>query len=247
MLLKPSQSLKAIEHSRKIIKNTIERVRNIYAAIQEYRITPQELVDAYNKDNRWHKIKLPENNNVSYGVIGFWEGYSNSEFLDNCEKEIKILKAFNEQGLKQKPKEELIASVRDSLIAWSSQLATITIFFAMNLDEELAACDIELNKFKNLCEALIKYRVSDSDYMKIYLNRQYRNLPPDEKTLSTQIAIRQKELEEALDLVSVIEATYKDYKPYRKKWIFNIPVPMDENLKVLLNVLLDLYARIVDH
>ena len=94
---------------------------------------------------------------------------------------------------------------------------------------------------------MVKYKVSDADYIKIYSKHEgYMHNNPDLYPLCSQISMRQKELDEALDLVGVIEASYKDYKPYAKKWIFRIPALIDKNLKELLNGLLERYARIVD-
>lgn len=248
MLLKPSQSLSAIEQSRAIIKDRIERFRSVYAAIHEYGITKEDYVE---KDIKPILAKvfslsytLPENDSISYGNISFWEQKSTLEDLANCEKEIKLLKAFHQQGLWQKPKEETVASVKERLMYWSKEFIYKTNYFTMDLDKELIACDLELNKFKRVCETLVRYGVSDSDYIKIY--SKYEGWMHRTSSLCSQIEMRQKVLDEALDMVSVIEAAYKDYKPYTKKWVFRIPVPMDENLKALLNGLLGRYERIVD-
>lgn len=245
MLLKPSQSLSAIEQSRATIKKTIERVRGVYVAIQEYGITKEDYEDKTKKTIiRSRPNTPPENDSISYGNISFWEDKLTLEFLADCEKEIKLLKAFHQQGLRQKPKEETIASVRQRLINWSKKFTYVTKYFTMDLDKELIACDLELNKFKRVCETLVRYGVSDSDYIKIY--SKYEGWMHRTSSLCSQIEMRQKVLDEALDMVSVIEAAYKDYKPYTKKWVFRIPVPMDENLKALLNGLLGRYERIVD-
>lgn len=243
MLLKPSQSLSAIEQSRATIKKTIERVRGVYATIQEYGLTVKDYIDYYNSFHiqSWHK-KVPETFEGSYGHISYWEGESAADTLANCEKETKLLNALNKQGLKQKPKEETIASVRNSFIAWSNLLIDVTNYFTMDLDKELDACNMELNKFKSVCETLIKYGVSDGEYVKLYssLDRHYTY------PLSQHISMGKNKLNEALDLVSVIEASYGDYKPFTKKWIFSIPTPMDDNLKELLNGVLVRYTYILN-
>jgi hypothetical protein len=243
MLLKPSQSLKAIEQSRATIKNTIERVKNVYVAIKEYGLTAKDYIDYYNSWHiqSWHK-KVPDNFEVSYGHISYWEGEGASETLAKCEKEIKLWNALNKQGLKQKPKEETMASVRKSFISCSSGLIDVTNYFAMDLDKELAACNKELNKFKRVCEALIKYGVSDGDYIKLYLDLERHST----YHLSAYISTGKNSLNEALDIVSIIEASYGDYKPYIKKWFFRIPTPMDENLKELLNGVLVRYTQILN-
>lgn len=291
MLLKPSQSLNAIEHSRTIVIDRIERIRSVYAAIQEYGITKEDYQDTNDKpekkdilsshptlltetdsvsaninasvesdsivlrhlkeelDKQYPKnfSKVPDNDSVSYGNISFWEKHVTLDFLVGCEKEIKLLKVFNQQSLRLKPKEETIASVKQRLINYSKYFTRVTLFFTMDLDKELAACNIKINKFKKVCETMVKYKVSDADYIKIYSKHEgYMHNNPDLYPLCSQISMRQKELDEALDLVGVIEASYKDYKPYAKKWIFRIPALIDKNLKELLNGLLERYARIVD-
>ena len=243
MLLKPSQSLSAIEQSRATIKKTIERVRGVYAAIQEYGLTAKDYVDYYNSCHipSWHK-KVPETFDVSYGHISYWECEGASNTLAKCEKEIKLLNALNKQGLKQKPKEETIASVRNSLICCSENLIDVTNYFAMDLDKEMEACNVELNKFKSVCETLIKYGVSDGDYMKLYSSLDFHYTYP----LSQHISMGEKKLNEALDLVSVVEASYGNYEPFTKKWIFRRPTPMDDNLKELLNGILVRYTHILN-
>lgn len=244
MLLKPSQSLSAIEQSRATIKKTIERVRNVYTTIKEYGLTPKDFVDYYNS---WHipsaHKKVPENFEVTYGHIYCWDGGEITlKSLDGCEKQTKLLNALNKQGLKQKPKEETIASVRKSFISSCSGLIDTTNYFAMDLDKELEACNVLLNKFKSICETLIKYGVSDGEYMKLYSSLQFHYT----YSLGQHIHSREKMLNEALDLVNVIEASYSDYKPFTKKWIFRIPAPMDENLKELLNGVLVRYTHILN-
>ena len=135
-----------------------------------------------------------------------------------------------------------MASVRERFIMVSNRLVDKTNYFAMDLDKELEACNVELNKFKSVCETLIKYRVSDSEYMKLYSGIDRHHTYP----LSQHIDMGKIKLNEALDLVSVIEASYSDYKPFTKKWIFRIPTPMDENLKELLNGVLDRYTHILN-
>ena len=101
---------------------------------------------------------------------------------------------------------------------------------------------MELNKFKSVCETLIKYGVSDGEYMELYSSIVRHHTYP----LSQHISMGKNELNEALDLVSVIEASYGDYKPFTKKWFFRIPIPMDDNLKELLKGVLVRYTNILN-
>ena len=246
MLLKPSHSLAAIEDYRTTIRKSIERLKKLYPVAKEYNITIYDYKDEETvrreKLNHYSWEKAYE-----YGDLLGYLGYKYFlKFLTECEKVLKTIDVFNQQKIK--PQEATTKRFRDELVCWIKDIAIHTEYFTVDLDKELSACELYLDKFKSVCCTLIKYGVSDSDYINIALHKQYSH---SDYNLGESIggSTDKERLEEALDIANIIETSYKDYVPYKKVkkvwWYITKPVPMDDNLKTMFNRLVELYTAIV--